>query len=124
MLLFSQEKGHGADRHAYNDNREDKTLNNEIKGVFFSDEYQKTLENKFCYADADPADGHRLFFENSGGSLRLRDAVEKKTMLEAFPDCPERNRGRGYGLSYYVSEGTKEIMEVIFGAHSGALLSD
>lgn len=124
MLLFSQEKGHGADRHAYNDNREDKTLNNEIKGVFFSDEYQKTLENKFCYADADPADGHRLFFENSGGSLRLRDAVEKKTMLEAFPDCPERNRGRGYGLSYYVSEGTKEIMEVIFGAHSGALLSE
>ena len=45
-------------------------------------------------------------------------------MLEAFPDCPERNRGRGYELSYYVAEGTKEIMEVVFGAHSGALISE
>nr|WP_288793628.1 aminotransferase class V-fold PLP-dependent enzyme [uncultured Eubacterium sp.] len=99
-------------------------MNTEIKGVPFSDEYQKSLEEKFCFADVDPEYGHRLFFENSGGSLRLRKAVEAKAMLEAFPDCPERNRGRGYELSYYVAEGTKEIMEVIFGAHSGALISE
>ena len=99
-------------------------MNTEIKGVPFSDEYQKSLEEKFCFADVDPEYGHRLFFENSGGSLRLRKAVEAKAMLEAFPDCPERNRGRGYELSYYVAEGTKEIMEVVFGAHSGALISE
>ncbi|SFN99053.1 Selenocysteine lyase/Cysteine desulfurase [Eubacterium pyruvativorans] len=99
-------------------------MNTEIKGVPFSDEYQKSLEEKFCFADVDPEYGHRLFFENSGGSLHLRKAVEAKAMLEAFPDCPERNRGRGYELSYYVAEGTKEIMEVIFGAHSGALISE
>jgi len=99
-------------------------VNTEIKGVPFSDEYQKSLEEKFCFADVDPEYGHRLFFENSGGSLRLRKAVEAKAMLEAFPDCPERNRGRGYELSYYVAEGTKEIMEVVFGAHSGALISE
>ena len=99
-------------------------MNTEIKGVPFSDEYQKSLEEKFCFADVDPEYGHRLFFEISGGSLRLRKAVEAKAMLEAFPDCPERNRGRGYELSYYVAEGTKEIMEVVFGAHSGALISE
>lgn len=99
-------------------------MKKDIQGVFFDDEYQKMLESKFCYADVDPAYGSRLFFENSGGSLRLRSAVEKKTILEAYPDCPERNRGTGKELSYYVSEGTKEIMEVIFGAKSGALLSE
>lgn len=99
-------------------------MNMEAKGVWFTDEYQKSLEDKFCYADVDPEGGHRLFFENSGGSLRLRKAVEAKASLEAFPDCPERNRGRGFELSHFVSEGTKEIMEVVFGAHSGALITE
>ena len=63
-------------------------------------------------------------FENSGGSLRLRAAVEAKAGLEEYPDCPERVRGKGYDLSYYVSEGTKEILEVVFGAKSGALITE
>ena len=45
-------------------------------GELFSDEYQKSLKEQFCYADTDPDYGDRLFFENSGGSLRLRAAVE------------------------------------------------
>ena len=80
---------------------------NEKNGVLFSDEYQKSLKEQFCYADADPEHGSRLFFENSGGSLRLKKAVEAKASIEQFPDCPERVRGRGYELSHYVSEGTK-----------------
>lgn len=99
---------------------------NEKNGVLFSDEYQKNLKDQFCYADADPEHGSRLFFENSGGSLRLKKAVEAKASIEQFPDCPERIRGRGYELSHYVSEGTKEILEVIFGAKPdhGALITE
>ena len=41
-------------------------------GVLFSDTYQKKLKSQFCYADKDPQYGARLFFENSGGSLRLK----------------------------------------------------
>ena len=80
----------------------------EEKGILFSDEYQKGLKAQFCYADADPEHGERLFFENSGGSLRLRKAVEVKAQIEEFPDCPERVRGRGYELSHYVADGTKD----------------
>ena len=65
-----------------------------VYGELFTDEYQKSLMNEFCHGNTDPDYGHRLFFENSGGSLRLRRAVEAKAALEAFPDCPERNRGR------------------------------
>lgn len=99
-------------------------MNDEKYGVLFSDEYQKSLKDQFCYADADPEHGERLFFENSGGSLRLKKAVEAKATIEEFPDCPERVRGRGYELSHYVSGGTKDILETVFGAKSGSLISE
>ena len=93
-------------------------------GILFSDEYQKSLKEQFYYADEDPVHGPRLFFENSGGSLRLKKAVEAKCAVEQFPDCPERVRGRGLELQAYVKNGTKEILEVVFGASGGALLTE
>lgn len=93
-------------------------------GILFPEDYQKHLKAQFCYADADPLYGPRLFFENSGGSLRLKAAVEAKMAAEQFPDCPERNYARGLKLAHYVSEGTKEILGVIFGAKSGALVTE
>ena len=93
-------------------------------GVLFSDTYQKKLKSQFYYADKDPQYGARLFFENSGGSLRLKKAVEAKAAIEEFPDCPERARGRGFDLADYDKNGTREILEVIFGAKSGALITE
>lgn len=96
-----------------------------VYGELFTDEYQKSLMNEFCHGNTDPDYGHRLFFENSGGSLRLRRAVEAKATLEAFPDCPERNRGRGLEIGQkYVAGGTKDILETIFGAKSGTLVTE
>ena len=68
-------------------------------GSLFPVEYQEHLKSQFCYADTDPLYGPRLFFENSGGSLRLRAAVEAKAACEQFPDCPERNYARGLKLA-------------------------
>ena len=96
-----------------------------VYGELFSDDYQKSLMAEFCYGNEDPALGRRLFFENSGGSLRLRRAVKAKTALEEFPDCPERNRGRGFEIGQqYVAGGTRDILETVFGAKSGALLTE
>lgn len=97
---------------------------NEKNGILLSDEYQQKLKEQFCYPDEDPEHGKRLFFENSGGSLRLRKAVETKAYVEEFPDCPERVRGRGYEMSHYVSDGTKDILETVFGAKSGSLITE
>ena len=93
-------------------------------GVLFETEFQKSLKEKFCYADADPEYGKRLFFDNSGGSLRLKRCVEKKAELEFFPDCPERIHARSVYLKGLVEKGTKEILEIIFGAKSGALITE
>ena len=74
--------------------------------------------------DSDSEFGERLFFENSGGSLRLKRCVEKKAEIEAFPDCPERIHARSRYLKSLVERGTREILEIIFGAKGGALITE
>ena len=93
-------------------------------GLLFENEFQKSLKEKFCYADVDPQYGKRLFFDNSGGSLRLKKCVEAKNNLEMFPDCPERIHERSVILKSIVENGTKEILEIMFGAKSGALITE
>lgn len=93
-------------------------------GLLFEDDLQKELKEKFCYADADPVYGERLFFENSGGSLRLKKCVEAKAEIDMFPDCPERIHERSLYLKGLVEHGTKEILEIMFGAKSGALITE
>ena len=94
------------------------------KGILFDDDFQKSLKTQFLFADSDPVYGKRLFFDNSGGSLRLKRCVEKKAEIEAFPDCPERIHARSVYLKGLVQQGTKEILEIIFGAKSGALITE
>lgn len=56
--------------------------------------------------------------------IKASQSSRSKTAAEQFPDCPERNYARGLKLAHYVSEGTKEILEVIFGAKTGALVTE
>ena len=93
-------------------------------GILFDNSFARSLKSKFFNADADAEYGERLFFENSGGSLRLRSCVMKKAEIEAYPDCPERIHARSLYLKSLVEEGTREILEIIFGAKSGALITE
>ena len=94
------------------------------KGLLFDTSFQLALKEKFFYADSDPKYGKRLFFENSGGSLRLKRCVEVKAELEQFPDCPERIHDRSLYLKEIVEKGNREILEIIFGAKSGSLITE
>lgn len=80
---------------------------NDAKGLLFEKDFQEELKSKFCYADADPVHGERLFFENSGGSLRLKKCVETKAEHEMFPDCPERIHARSLYLKELVEKGKR-----------------
>ena len=94
------------------------------KGILFDEELVSKLKEKFCCLDEDPEYGKRLFFENSGGSLRLKKCVEAKAAFEQFPDCPERIHERARKLKSFVDQGRKEILEIIFGAKSGSLVTE
>lgn len=93
-------------------------------GILFEESLQKELKEQFCYADADPVYGKRLFFENSGGSLRLKKCVEAKAQTEQFPDCPERIHARSLYLKGLVDRGMEEIKEIMFGAKSGSIITE
>ncbi|MBO4265291.1 MAG: aminotransferase class V-fold PLP-dependent enzyme [Clostridia bacterium] len=82
------------------------------------------IRDKFYYVNYDPDMGKRIFFENSGGSLRLKESVRVKSEYEQFPDCPERVHERALFLNEIQKRGTDDILNVICGAKSGALVTD
>ena len=94
------------------------------KGLLLDTDLQKALKEKFYYADLDLNGAERLFFDNSGGSLRLKAAVEAKAQLEMLPDCPERFHEQALELNDVVQTGTKDILSYVFGTEKGALMTE
>ena len=96
----------------------------ESKGILFDDALVAELKDSFYMTDVDPKTGERLFFDNSGGSLRLKKAVEVKTEAEQIPDCPERDHPRALDVKAFVQNGEAEILDILFNAKSGALITE
>lgn len=59
-------------------------------GKFFSDATMQFVKDSFHYVDFDLNGDRRLFFDNAGGSFRLKKSVEAYAQIAATPDCPER----------------------------------
>ena len=87
--------------------------------ILFDPVLQKEIKDRFFYVNEDYLGRKRQFFENSGGSLRLKAAVEEKARLERIPDCPERVHDTSMMLKQVKAKGIQDIMEVIFGAKPG-----
>ncbi len=87
--------------------------------IFFDPQLQAEIKDRFYYVNEDYLGRKRQFFENSGGSLRLKAAVEEKARLERIPDCPERVHDTSMMLKKVKADGIRDIMEVIFGAAPG-----
>ena len=94
------------------------------KGEFFPSELWQEVRSKFAFLEADPQLGRRLFFDNSGGSLRLQAAIDAKMELDLIPDCPERYHERADLLNEIIQKGTDDILHVILGAHGGSLMTE
>ena len=92
--------------------------------IFFDDAFLKEIQDRFFYVHEDHLGRKRQFFENSGGSLRLKAAVEQKARFEQIPDCPERIHDISLMLKQVKADGMRDIMQVIFGAKSGALVTE
>ena len=94
--------------------------------IFFEPALQREIKERFFYVNEDHLGRRRQFFENSGGSLRLKAAVEAKARLEQIPDCPERVHDTSRMLQEVKSRGIRDILEVFFGAApgSGALVTE
>ncbi|MGK0271916.1 MAG: cysteine desulfurase/selenocysteine lyase [Cocleimonas sp.] len=63
---------------------------NSKEGQFFTDDLMQSVKDAFHYVDIDLNGRRRLFFDNAGGSFRLKKCIEAYANLAATPDCPER----------------------------------
>lgn len=68
------------------------------QGLLFPEELQKEVKSRFLNVDTDPEAGERVFFENAGGSLRLKAVNEIYQELDSFPDCDSRKHKRAKAL--------------------------
>ncbi len=84
----------------------------------FSPEFLTTIRDRFHHADVCPVQGPRAFFENAGGSLTLKAAVERTAELMAFPDNQGRTNVASKYLMDVIADGRAD-MKLLLGASSG-----
>lgn len=84
-------------------------------GLAFSEEIMKEVQDQFLYLNEDKIVGERLFFDNAGGSFRLKKVEEVFNELDAIPDCPERI----HKMALYLQDVQKKAKKIfaLFSTH-------
>ena len=92
------------------------------QGILFPAKWMKEIKAKFFYVDSDPDIGERLFFDNAGGSFRLKQANEVFSRIDAIPDCPERTHKMALYLQKVQEDGVEDV-KTIFNAQGGSVFT-
>lgn len=85
---------------------------------FFPGELQNKLREQFYYLNDDINGNRRIFFENAGGALRLKSALDKYVEITKIPDSPVRNYDIAQTLNQYIADG-KEDIRLLLNAQGG-----
>lgn len=91
------------------------------EGKPFSDGELRKLRESFDYVDRDFGGGRRLFFDNAGGSLRLKAASEAFDFINRIPDASEHSNKIARYLADVENEARTDILHTLFNAGSGTL---
>lgn len=89
------------------------------KEIFTPDE-MKQIREKFNYISQDKDGKHRLYFDNAGGSFRLKTAEDAFERVDSIPDCSERKHEMALFLQHIEEQG-REAARIIFNAADGAI---
>lgn len=93
------------------------------EGKLWTADFQNLVREKFAFVDNDPDLGERLFFDNSGGSLRLKEAIDVRHDIDMLPDCTERSHERALLLLDIIKKCYDDILHIMFNAKSGSLMT-
>jgi len=83
------------------------------QGELFSDALIAQITSRFHYVDHDMSGRERLFFDNAGGSFRLKAAVEQFALIDALPDCPERIHELAIFLQQVQARGSDDLRTIL-----------
>lgn len=93
------------------------------RGQLFDKQLSKEIKGMFCHVDVDPVmNKRRIFFDNAGGSLRLKKANDMFKKMDELPDCPEHSNHTAKWL-LDVQEKAYEDIQTIFNAKSGSIVT-
>ena len=87
----------------------------------FTEEELAEIRAQFYYVDEDYYGRKRLFFDNAGGSLRLKKAEEAFHRIDSMPDASEHSNSLALELAALEDRGRDDIKHVIFNAKSGTI---
>ena len=87
----------------------------------FTEEELEKIRAQFYYVDEDHYGRKRLFFDNAGGSLRLKKAEEAFHQTDSMPDASEHSNSLALELAALEDRGRDDIKHVIFNAKSGTI---
>ncbi len=81
----------------------------------------ESIRKKFMHVETCPFEGDRIFFENAGGSLRLKSVVETSTLYASYPDNQGRENEASKALVKSIENG-KSKMRLFFNADRGDVI--
>ncbi len=81
----------------------------------------ESIRKKFMHVETCPFEGERIFFENAGGSLRLKSVVETSALYASYPDNQGRENDASKSLVKSIENG-KAKMRLFFNAHRGDVI--
>jgi cysteine desulfurase / selenocysteine lyase len=67
------------------------------------------IRSSFDYLEHDLTGKKRIYFENAGGSLRLKEVVKEEARYASYPDCPERSHRTANMLRDTIEKGMEDI---------------
>ncbi|WOD17000.1 aminotransferase class V-fold PLP-dependent enzyme [Paraburkholderia kirstenboschensis] len=82
-------------------------------GSLFPEELTREIKARFHHVDHDFDGKARLFFDNAGGSFRLKAATERSASVDAIPDCTERMHHAARHLQAIQTEGTDDFRFIL-----------
>ena len=81
----------------------------------------ESIREKFMHVEKCPFEGERIFFENAGGSLRLKSVIETSALYASYPDNQGRENEASKALVKSIENG-KSKMRLFFNADRGDVI--
>lgn len=82
-------------------------------GEFFKEELMQKIKSRFALVDHDHLGERRLYFDNAGGSFRLKAAVDTFTQMDSIPDNPERIHAAAVHLQKIQLQGAADLRTIL-----------
>jgi cysteine desulfurase / selenocysteine lyase len=89
----------------------------------FNEHLLADIRARFEHVDSDPISGKRIFFENAGGTLRLKSVLAAVQFFTALPDNAGRRNKTSRKIGQTIIQGRKDVATLL-GATSGSIASE